>query len=103
MLLLSVPTNYHACLFLLQSISSVRQIADSDCFHTFLMSGVQSLREANVVSNPKKAKRRSFLGIVRTPTGEVQKAEVCVCVRERETVLTKQTGQLFLLKCGYDD
>ena len=60
-----------------QSISSVSEIAESECFHTFLKSGVKSLKEAHVVSNPQKAKRRSFLGIVKAPvTEDVQKAEV---------------------------
>ena len=53
------------------------EIAESECFHTFLKSGVKSLKEAHVVSNPQKAKRRSFLGIVKAPvTEDVQKAEV---------------------------
>lgn len=57
----------------------MKEIAESDQFHTFLKSGVQSLKEAHVISNPQKAKRRSFLGIVKTPAvEEVQKAEVSV-------------------------
>ena len=62
----------------MQSISSVTEIADCECFHMFLKSGVKSLKEAHVVlSNPQKAKRRSFLGIVKAPVAEdVQKAEV---------------------------
>ena len=62
-----------------QSISSVSEIAESDCFHKFLKSGVQLLKSANhVVPNPQKAiKRRSFLGIVKAPvTEDVLKAEV---------------------------
>ena len=55
----------------------MKEIAESDLFHTFLRSGVQSLKEAHVVSNPQKAKRRSFLGIVKAPAAEeAQKAEV---------------------------
>ena len=55
------------------------EIAESDCFHNFLMTGVQSLKSAHhVVPNPQKAtKRRSFLGIVKAPVAEdVLKAEV---------------------------
>ena len=52
------------------------EVAESDHFHEFLVSGVQSLKEAHVVSNPQKAKRRSFLGIVKTQTEDTQKAEV---------------------------
>ena len=55
------------------------EIAESDSFHDFLKSGVESLKSANhVVPNPPKAiKRRSFLGIVKAPvTEDVLKAEV---------------------------
>ena len=59
----------------------MKEIAESDLFHTFLRSGVQLLKEAHVVSNPQKAKRRSFLGIVKTAaTDETYKAEVRVAV-----------------------
>lgn len=59
----------------------MKEIAESDLFHTFLRSGVQSLKEAHVVSNPQKTKRRSFLEIVKTPAAEeAQKAEVRVTV-----------------------
>ena len=55
----------------------MKEIAESDHFHEFLMTGVQSLKEAHVVvSKPQKAKRRSFLGIVKAPTENTQKAEV---------------------------
>ncbi len=55
------------------------EIAESDCFHNFLMTSVQALKRANhVVPNPQKTvKRRSFLGIVKAPvTEDVLKAEV---------------------------
>lgn len=55
------------------------EIADSDCFHNFLTSSVQSLKSAHhMVPNPQKAiKRRSFLGIVKAPvTEDILKAEV---------------------------
>lgn len=55
------------------------EIAQSDCFHNFLTTSVESLKRAHhVVPNPQKAiKRRSFLGIVKAPVAEdVLKAEV---------------------------
>lgn len=60
----------------IQSVSSVDTIIYSELFHQFLKSGVQDLKEANVV-NPtrsKKQNRMSFLG--RTKTEDSEKAEV---------------------------
>ena len=54
------------------------EIAESDCFHKFLMSGVQLLKSAHhVVPNPQKTIKRRFLGIVKAPVAEdILKAEV---------------------------
>ena len=61
-----------------QSISYVNDIAESDYFHDFLRTGVKALKDAHVVSNPPK--RRSFLGIVKSPiAGDTLKAEVSLC------------------------
>jgi len=46
-------------------VSAVAAIAESPEFHEFLISGIQSLKQANIVKPQAKAaaKRKSFLGI----------------------------------------
>ena len=80
-----------------QSVSAVSTIAESPQFHQFLISGVQSFSQANIVDpRQKAARKKTFLGMMKGSSlpsfkETTQKAEVvCLCIYYSQWSILKQ-------------